>query len=84
MKELGFFITGLLVGTVTAAAVVFALLGNTIRVEVQVPSEYNIGGIPSDFTIRGGVNLTPTPDGSPAPGPGQAAPAPPVRVLPHP
>ena len=82
MKELGFFITGLLVGTVTAAAVVFALLGNTIRVEVQVPSEYNIGGIPSDFTIRGGVNLSPTPDGSPAPAPYQVPPGHPYPQLP--
>ena len=61
-------VTGFLAGVALGGAVVFAILGNTIRVEVSIPSEYNIGGIPSDFTIRGGVNLSPTPDGSPAPG----------------
>mgnify|MGYP001607409283 CR=1 FL=1 len=68
MKDLGFFITGLVVGVAVGGAVVFAMVGNTIRVEVQVPSEYNIGGIPSDFTIRGGVNLSPVPGGSSVPG----------------
>ena len=60
-------VTGFLAGVALGGAVVFAILGNTIRVEVSIPSEYNIGGIPSDFTIRGGVNLSPTPDGSPVP-----------------
>ena len=68
MKELGFWITGVLMGGAFAAAVMFALLGNTIRIKVEVPSEYNIGGIPSDFTIRGGVNLSPVPEGSSTPG----------------
>ena len=67
MKDLGFFITGVVTGVAVGSAVMFAMLGNTIRVQIQVPSEYNIGGIPSDFTIRGGVNLSPTPGGSPVP-----------------
>lgn len=61
MKDLLFFITGLAAGVALGAAVVFFTLSNTIRIEVSIPSQYNIGGIPSDITVRGGVNLMPTP-----------------------
>ena len=87
MRYVVLAVTGFVAGVALGGAVVFALLGNPIRIEVKVPSEYNIGGIPSDFTIRGGVNLSPVPEGSsPAglPSSGDTAPGAPSQLPPLP
>ena len=60
MAHVNIFIVGIFLGLLVGLAVAFMVLGNGINI--------NVTGIPDDYTIRGGVNLTPETGGQLAPG----------------
>lgn len=74
MKDVAFFALGLAAGVLLGIAMTFFALGSVIRIKIDLPSEYKVEGIPSDFTIRGGLA---GPQFEPAPGhPGHFVPLP--------